>query len=283
MVRSTPLGSLTPAIREEMWKLYSASYSEVSRENFDRDLALKTGVFVGTDTGDGSFQGFSTFEFYPFEYGGRELHVLFSGDTMIAPAYWGQPALHLAFLREVVFWKLRHPFGRLYWYLICMGYRTYLIMAKNLQGSYWPTFAEATPTWEAGLIDALSRARYGAAWDPVRGLIDLPVCEARLAEHVAPITERELRLPEVRFLVEKNPTYTRGTEMACVGYFSWALPFRFLLKRIRKSLVPKQRYLQPIATIRRFRHDLKLRKPRLRRPHHRHGHAPEARAYAPKR
>ena len=57
-----PLDALHPTAVEEMWRVFSKYYTDVSREAFDLDLSQKNDVILLLDSGDMSLQGFSTLE-----------------------------------------------------------------------------------------------------------------------------------------------------------------------------------------------------------------------------
>src|SRR3989449_5520885 len=169
-VGAVPTRTLDQATIDAMWRLYETHHDHVDRATFDRDLAEKALVFLGTDAGSGTVVGFSTALFYRQRHAGRRVGIYFSGDTIIHPRYWGQTALHRCVIATLVRWKLRHPFTPLYWYLICSGYRTYLTLVRNFP-EHWPHHQRVTEPWERGLLHALSRSRYGDAYDAVRGVI----------------------------------------------------------------------------------------------------------------
>lgn len=245
--RVVRIDRLTPGLIEQMWQLFAQSYDGVTREQFERDLGDKDAVIVGFDGGDHSFQGFSTFEIYEHRHESRKIGVLFSGDTMLRPAYWRQTAMHAAFARTAVLWRLRHPFTPLYWFLTSMGYRTYLVMARNFPRRYWPRHDAATPPWIEGLIAALARRRYGAAWDEQARVIRFARSQGALAAHVAPITPEVLALPEVDYLVRRNPEYRQGVELACVAQVAVADLARIALKMARRLIARRWR-LEPCRT-----------------------------------
>jgi hypothetical protein len=224
----------------QMWHLFAQSYDDVTRGQFERDLAAKDAVFVGFDTGDDSFQGFSSFEIYEHRQGSKKITVLFSGDTMLRPAYWGQTAMQSAFARTALRQLLRHPYTPLYWFLTSMGYRTYLVMARNFPRRYWPRHDAPTPPWIEGLIASLARRRYGAAWDEEKRVIRFARSQGALAPHVAPITAEVRALPEVDFLVTKNPDYQQGIELACVARITLLDLVRAALKMTRKKLMRRR-------------------------------------------
>lgn len=186
-----------------MWRLFRAYYADVCREDFERDLAEKAHVIVLRDVGDRSLCGFSTLKVYDQEVGGRRFRAVFSGDTIVDAAYWGQSALHWTFLRFLVRQKLGALGTPLYWFLISKGYKTYLLLARNFP-EHWPRHDRPTPPHAQAILDALSTARYGDAYDPTRGVLSFPEPHGRLRAYVAPLTEDELAHPTSR-------SSTRGT------------------------------------------------------------------------
>lgn len=90
------------ATREAMWRLYAAHYERVNEQVFFADLDAKDDAIVVRDAVDGSVQGFTTLAVRPHREGERRFTIVFSGDTIIAPAYQGQSALQRAFVRYVI-------------------------------------------------------------------------------------------------------------------------------------------------------------------------------------
>jgi hypothetical protein len=161
---------------------------------------------------------------------------------MIHSRYWGQRALHHAFMVQALVFKLRHPLTPLYWYLIAMGYRTYLMMARNLV-EYWPRWDRPTPPEVRALIDSISEDKFGSSYKIDRGVIEHQVCEATLNERVAPFTPEVLQIPEIAFFTGVNPDYSRGVELACLGRMDarfFALAVRKWFKGARKSKMSRQ-------------------------------------------
>lgn len=242
-VRPVSVAALTADAIDAMWKLYSDHYANVSRPDFERDLAEKTSVFLGRDGGSGEIVGFSTALFYTHRYRGRKIGIYFSGDTIIHPTYWGQGALHRTVFLRLLRWRLLHPATPLYWYLICSGYRTYLTLVRNFP-HHWPDHERATPAWEVGLIDSISRTRYPQAWKPEVGVISLGDLQPIVKPCVAPFTPAILELPEVEFFVRRNPGYTRGDELAMIAKVDLAAARRVLghaRRRRRRRLRPSVR------------------------------------------
>jgi predicted transcriptional regulator len=61
IVKTVKVENLSKAQIEEMWNLYSNSYDNVKKHEFETDLSEKTHVFIGLDKETKQFKGFSTF------------------------------------------------------------------------------------------------------------------------------------------------------------------------------------------------------------------------------
>ena len=234
-VRAVPASELSSEMVAAMWQLYADFYDHVTYEAFLRDLGEKTLVFVGTDAGSGELVGFSTALFYHHRFRGRRVGVYFSGDTIFRPRYWGQTAFHRAVTKQLLNWKLRHPFEPLYWHLICSGFRTYLTLVRNFP-THWPHHARACPWWARGLIDSICSARYGPAWKRARGVVSFGAEQPVLKSAVAPITPDVLALPEVGFFVTANPGYRQGDELAMIARVDAGAVLGMAVKWLRKAL-----------------------------------------------
>ncbi len=232
------VSALDSSAREAMWKVFARYYADVERERFERDLDKKDDVILLIDAGDRSVQGFSTIEVYRRAIDGRDYIAVFSGDTIIDEAYWGQKALHRTFVRYVVTLKLKNPMMPVYWFLISKGYKTYLLLSRNFT-TYWPRHERATPAWEKALIDSLAGDKYAYAYQQETGVLRFEECEGRLKQGVAPIEQRLMSEPDIRFFIQSNPGHAKGEELCCLGKVDAGLWVNFtqrlLLKAARKS------------------------------------------------
>lgn len=196
-----------------MYALFARHYRNVRRANFLRDLEAKDHVLLLCD-GD-SLVGFTTAEVSPFDFEGRETIVVFSGDTIVDPAYWGEQELARAWLGLVGRLSRQWPDREMHWFLIVKGHRTY---------RYLPAFALRYVPMPGGeddrrlvaLRNALARDRFGAAFDEATGIIRFDQARDSLSLALADPSERERALSEVRFFMAANPGYRSGDELACL-------------------------------------------------------------------
>jgi hypothetical protein len=203
-------------VRDSMWLLFRAYYDEVERDRFDADLDHKDHVILLSDRRDRTLRGFATLTRDRRRVQGREVVSVFTGDTIVDAAYWGQNALQRAFYRYLVATKLLHPSARVYWFLISKGYKTYLLLSRNFP-DFWPRHDRATPAFEAEVLHTLAAARFGDAFLPGRGVLHYPQSLGRLRHHVAPLDAALLEDPDIRFFAEKNPGHVVGDELCCLG------------------------------------------------------------------
>lgn len=205
--------SLTPSELGRMWSLFETSYAGAKREAFERDLSEKHHVIVLKDV-KGELQGFSTL--LRLEVEGA--CVVFSGDTIVAPGFWGQTALQRAFIWYLMAQRHAKPGRPVYWFLITKGYRTYLLISRYFP-NHWPRHDAPLPPREGALLDVLCRRKFGDAWDPAAGVLRYAGKgdAVRLAAELADVPVRLHDDPDVRFFLQANPRWAEGDELCCLA------------------------------------------------------------------
>jgi len=225
---------LDAATRASMWLLFQRHYELVTRATFDADLARKHLVCLLRDTGDASVCGFSTVELIHDVDNGKRSIILYSGDTIVDPDYWGQTSLQLAFLWICTRLTIRHPATPLYWFLICKGYRTYLLLARNVP-AFWPRHGSADSR-EAALLNRLAQAKFADSYDAASSVARFSQCPGRLRPNVAPIRPTMLDDPDIRFFVERNPGHALGDELCCIARMDVLTGLRTIAKYASRTL-----------------------------------------------
>jgi len=214
--RTVAVRTLDAETRARAFALFQRSYEAADRARFERDLSEKQLIILLRDSGSRELKGFSTVLVREIATRRGPAMVVFSGDTVIDRAYWGQKQLQVAFSQLLLTLKLRSPRKRLYWFLISKGWRTYLLLAN--------AFRRAVPRCDSvedeelrQILDAEARERFGAQFDSERGIIRYATPHERVRTGLAPATEDVLRNPHVRFFVERNPGHADGDELACLA------------------------------------------------------------------
>lgn len=219
----------------KMWTLFSRFYDDVTYDRFVQDLKAKNCVIICRDTDQGNVQGFTTIHLYDKVVDNRRIKVLFSGDTIVNPIYWGYRGLHSTFAKFAFTEWLKTPFTPFYWFLISKGYKTYLALARNFV-EFWPRYDQETPAWQRKVMDTLVRSRFGDSWIPELGILRFSTPQGRLREGVVPVTDQDLLDPDIAFFVQKNPGHIHGDELCCLARFELATWLKFVGKLFTRHI-----------------------------------------------
>lgn len=212
---TTPVRELTPDERDRMFALYETYYEAVDRNVFERDLTEKDAVVIIRC--DREIIGFSTYLVRPQTVGGETVHYLFSGDTVLHSARWGDPMLLRGFFRAAGAAKAAVA-GRLFWFSIIGGHRTFRIL-PNFFCDFVPAVDGPVSARLQTIRDAIATARYGRQFEPSTGLIDFGLSQGHLREQWADVEETAFRNRFAAFFLRANPFYFRGVELACLAEF----------------------------------------------------------------
>lgn len=210
---SVPAASLSASARSEMFELFRRHYDGVRRDVFLHDLAEKEHVIVLRDA-HGVLRGFSTLRTFDLECGGRPVRLLFSGDTIIEPQWWGEQHLGRAWSTLAGRIRAEDPARPLYWLLLSKGYRTYLYLPLFFI-DFHPSHSGAT--FEKMVADAFGAARYADEYDVARGVVAFREPPGRLRDDLCEVSEHHLRNEHVRFFLSANPDYRLGHELVCAA------------------------------------------------------------------
>lgn len=219
----------------QMWLLYESTYNFISYEKFQKDLEEKNYVFIGFDKVTNKFAGFSTALLYEESFLNREVGVIFSGDTVIHPDYWGNKSLHFAILKLAFSWKFKNLKKKLFWNLVASGNRTYLAMVRNCF-EYYPRFDRETPDWEHKFIRHIGKKQFGELFNENDGVIIMDSPQAVFKPSLAPMSKELKALPEIDFFLRKNPGHEQGDELSSIAVIDFKLVSYFLLKIIKKKM-----------------------------------------------
>lgn len=210
---------LTPATVDEMANLFAEHYELACPDYFRRDLAEKDQVVLLREPGSGILQGFSTLAVYTSKAGGRETGVVYSGDTIIRPAFWGTPALPSVWIQHVLALAAQLP-QPVYWLLISSGYKSYRFLPVFYR-EYYPSLKQVTPPQIQMMMDGLACERFGEQYDPATGIVRFAGGGTPLRAGVADVNEERQRNPHIRFFLERNPGHAQGDELLCLTQISW--------------------------------------------------------------
>ena len=199
--------------RRAMFQLYGHYYGGTSEAVFYSDLADKDYALLLRD-GEELVRGFSTLAVIDDDTP-QMMRALFSGDTIVDRAFWGQQRLAFNWIRFAGQLKAQQPELPLYWFLIVKGHRTYRYLS-TFSIDYYPHHANPTPAAAKNLMTRLARARFGEHFDAGSGLVKLPSSRGHLQPEWAKVPPQDAHKPEVRYFLERNPNYVCGDELVCL-------------------------------------------------------------------
>lgn len=207
-----PRTALDTAARDELLALLQAHFDGVDAAQFARDLDGKDWVL--RIRREGRLVGFSTLAHVATTLDGAPAHVVYSGDTIVAPEAWGSPALARAWIALVRALRDAVPPAPWYWLLLSSGFRTYRFLPVFWR-DFWPRHDRPTPRDARARLDALAAARYGEAYDPRTGIVRFAAPQ-RLRDRLATIPAGRELDAHVRFFLAANPGHGAGDELACL-------------------------------------------------------------------
>lgn len=232
---------LTPSDRDRMYDLLATYFSGTLRELFEADLCEKEAVVLLRDRKSGEIHGFSTFMRIETSIDGQDIVAFFSGDTIVARPYWGETVLSRLWSRTIFAEadriQARRPATRVYWFLICSGYKTFRFLPVFFR-EYYPHPERPTPPGIKDILDSLGKSKFGDQYSAVSGVVRFHRATP-LRRGIADVTEQRLRDPSVASFAEMNPGHSEGDELACITEVSWSnltrAGERMVGRRLRKS------------------------------------------------
>lgn len=206
------VADLDSRTRQAMCTLYLSCYEATDAGVFERDLTAKDEVLL-LHAGD-ALVGFTTLKIFDEAWRGEVLRVVFSGDTVVDPAHWGQRSLSLNWVRRMGQIKAQRPESRLVWLLLVKGHRTYRFL---------PVFAKTFHPREgvhdpelAALADALAQRHFPHHYRPDTGVVEFVPSRGQLKPALAEPRDDEQARPGVAYFLQRNPGYRQGHELVCV-------------------------------------------------------------------
>jgi len=187
------------------------------RQQFERDLAEKEWAILLRDAAN-RVQGFSTLMRMSLTIDDEPAVVFFSGDTIIAREYWGETALPRLWGRHVFSLADRIKDARVYWFLICSGYKTYRYLPLFFR-EFYPSCERTMPAPVKQMLDQLGRLKFGDEYDVESSVIRFHQASP-LQSGIAEITPQRLKDPHVNFFINTNPGHVDGDELACLAELS---------------------------------------------------------------
>jgi hypothetical protein len=206
------VSALSDALRSDMARLYLANYDGTSERTFFADLAKKQEVLL-VRAGE-QLVGFTTMHFFERQWRGRPIRVIYSGDTVVDRAHWGQQALAFDWISRMGALKRERPEIPFYWLLLVKGHRTF---------RYLPLFGKSFyPHWSVDrsdlkpLADALASEMFPDDYNAATGVVEFKESRGHLKSDIALPAPAELAKDDINFFLQRNPGFRHGHELVCL-------------------------------------------------------------------
>jgi len=198
--------------RALMYELFCKQFENVPYASFIEDLEQKNWVLL-MYRDYGVLSGFSSMHLYDVTVDGRELSVVYSGDTVVDSDTWSDSALSYFWMGAIDYLRRMHRKEQLYWFLLVSGYRTYRFLPVY-SDYFFPRFDQSTPHAVKSVIDAVATGRFGESYDAKTGIVHLDVA-AILKDGFRGIPDNRLADPHIAFFAQQNPGHEQGDELVC--------------------------------------------------------------------
>jgi hypothetical protein len=210
--RDIKISALVDSELETLSRLYLTYYGGSHRQRFLADLQTKSAIMLIEC--DGQIVGFSTYKIFDQHWQGTTIGIVFSGDTIVDKAHWGQQALAFNWIRRMGQLKRQQPTEKLYWFLIVKGHRTFRYL-DTFSYDYYPHPSRDQPTLRA-LVEFLADKHFSEYYNPDTGVIEFPPERGYLKPPFSSPTTREANSAAVSLFFSLNPGYQHGHELACL-------------------------------------------------------------------
>jgi hypothetical protein len=206
--------------RSAMYALLSKHFDGVERDVFDRDLDGKNWVVLLTSSvaNQPELKGFSTFVVYEVKFAGKVASIIYSGDTIMDPSAWSSSVLSRTWIAAINILRQEYPNGKLYWLLLCSGYRTYRFL-PTFAREFYPCHGVETPAPARALMQFLAEERFGSDYDAVAGVVRFPHPHT-LHGDLEGIPEHRLQDAHISFFDRANPGHPQGDNLVCLTEIS---------------------------------------------------------------
>jgi hypothetical protein len=210
-----PVRLLTGKDRCAMFRLMSTYFENIRWQRFSRDLGEKEWVILLHEQGTGQLRGLSTLMRMDDELDGEPFMAFYSGDTVICREFWGETILPRLWSRLV--FKLAEGISdrKVYWFLICSGYKTYRFLPVFFK-AFYPSYAHSSPELVVRIMNRLALRKFSNQYDPANGVVRFREATP-LKAGVAEISDLRLRDPHVAFFNRVNPGHVLGDELVCLA------------------------------------------------------------------
>ncbi|WP_353931570.1 hypothetical protein WJM97_03000 [Okeanomitos corallinicola TIOX110] len=214
-----PVENLQSSDRTAMYMLLQNHFQGITWNAFEIDLKRKNWVLLLKNETSNTLQGFSTLNFCQKTINGEKISVVYSGDTIVDPSAWSSVTLPQSWVAAIKFLRHQYSVQKLYWLLICSGFRTYRFLPTFWQ-DFYPRYNLKTPIDIENIMGSLAKQYYGDFYEETSGIVRFPYPQT-LREGLIEIPSGREKNPHIQFFTQKNPGHINGDELVCITEFTY--------------------------------------------------------------
>lgn len=214
-----PVEKLQSGDRTAMYTLLQNHFQGITWNAFEIDLEHKNWVILLKDETSNTLKGFSTLNFCKKTVNSEEINVVYSGDTIVDPSAWSSPALPQSWVSAIKFLRHKYAVKKLYWLLICSGFRTYRFM-PTFWHNFYPRYNLPTPLEIKNIMGSLAKQYYGDFYQENLGIVRFPYPQT-LRKGLIEIPSGREKNPHVQFFANTNSGHRNGDELVCITEFEY--------------------------------------------------------------
>jgi hypothetical protein len=213
-IRFHPTKSLDQNSLIEIWNIYSLHHNVDYQEFFFRTKTQFTFIALYQSQCKASIVGFTGLRIDPItlQCGSRILTIYF-GQTYVLDDYRGRQLLPWTGTLFLLKSRLKHPLLPMYIWYDAISYKSYMILARHVK-EFFPRRGVSTPTIVRQIIDQMGIRHYPGQYDQTTGRVIKP--SNRLKKHVARLSPKDLKDPDIEYYVRRNPGHEKGDGLICV-------------------------------------------------------------------
>lgn len=221
---------LSPAVKEEMWKVYH-KYYDYSKAYFMQRME-KNNFFSLYKDGE-QIVGFTGLRIDRTRINNKKRLLIYFGQTIIDTEYRGKSLIPTTGAKLCLRYLPELLTSKTYFWADCLTYKAYLVFAKTLE-VYYPSYNNEKCQDVQAVIDFIGETHYQDSYCRRTGTVEKEAVVVNDPNTQIPYKYR--KDPDINFYAGANPLFMEGHGLITLGPVTWR-NFGLLIGRLAKRLL----------------------------------------------